>query len=122
VKFAFSAHTGPQGDFGSSQFSIEDPNFPLDVTVDVDCVNVQPFLTGNGVWFGGTVKKVSPQPNTYGVMPGDQLAFHANDFGNPSGLIPDEYQAYYGSAQVCKSLTSSNEMPISQGNITIKLG
>jgi hypothetical protein len=120
-KFAFSAHTGPNGDFGSAQFTIPDPNFPLDVTLDVDCVNVQPFLTGNGVWFGGPIKKVSPQPNAYGLMPGDEMAFHANDFGNPSGLVADEYGPYYGSPQICKVLGSYNESPISQGNINIKL-
>jgi hypothetical protein len=119
-KFAFSAHTGPSGDFGSSQLTIEDPNFPLDLTVDVDCVNVQPFLTGNGVWFGGPVKKVSPQPNAYGVMPGDQWAFHANDFGNPSGPIADEYSPYLAFPQACKFQPSYNEYPISQGNINIK--
>jgi hypothetical protein len=123
-KFAFSVHTGPNGDFGSSHFTFEDPNFPLDVTVDIDCVNVQPFPPGNGVWFGGTVTKVSPQPNLYGVMLGDEEAFHANDFGNPSGLIPDEYQAYIHGylQQACKFQGSYPEAPISQGNITIKTG
>jgi hypothetical protein len=122
-KFAFSAHTGPNGDFGSSQFSFEDPTAPLDMTVDIDCVNVQPFPPGNGVWFGGTVKKVSPQPNAYGVMPGNQEMFHANDFGNPSGLIADEYGVYlYAFQGACKFQGSYHELPISQGNINIKLG
>ena len=122
IKFAFSAHTGPNGDFGSSHFSIEDPNFPLDVTVDVDCVNVHPFGPANGVWFGGTVKKVSPNPNVYGVTPGQESAFHANDFGNPSGLVADQYQAYlFAFPQACRFQPPYNEPPISQGNINIKL-
>jgi hypothetical protein len=37
AKFAFSGHTGPDGDFGSFRFTIEDPNTPLDAHVDVDC-------------------------------------------------------------------------------------
>ena len=40
AKFAFSGHTGPNGDFGSFRFTVEDPSVPLDAHVNVDCVNV----------------------------------------------------------------------------------
>jgi hypothetical protein len=46
-KFSFSAHTGPQGDFGSYRFTIEPPFAPLDAHVDVDCVNVFPNPPGD---------------------------------------------------------------------------
>jgi hypothetical protein len=53
---------------------------------------------------------------------GDHLLFNANDFGNPSGLIPDEFQGYFGAPQLCKLFTPQHEAPITQGNINIKLG
>jgi hypothetical protein len=125
VKFSFSGHTGPQGDFGSYRWTIEDPNFPLDVRGDVDCVNVGPFLTGAGGWIGGPVTRVTPYPNVYGVDPGEENVLGINDLGNPSGTIPDEFQAYTENqgafSQICKLLGAFSQSPISQGNITIKL-
>lgn len=120
IKFAFSAHTGPQGDFGSARFTIEDPNFPLDFRLDIDCVSVAPFGTGAGGWAGGEVTKVTPEPNIYGVATGDQMMIGFNDFGNPSGLMADELSGYYGFSQACKQ-PPSPQQPISQGNITVKL-
>jgi hypothetical protein len=122
IKFAFSAHTGPNGDFGSSRFTIESPPgfAPLDVHVDVDCVNVFANPPGAGVWFAGVVTKVTPDPNDYAIARGDRLAFNANDYGNPPGLIPDEYNGYYEFAS-CELLGPTPESPISQGNINIKL-
>jgi hypothetical protein len=125
IKFAFSGHTGPQGDFGSYRWTIEeDPNFPaLDVSGDVDCVNVNPFLTGAGGWIGGPVKKVTPSPNAYGVDPGEDTVLGINDFGNPSGPMPDEFSPYTEVfSGICKLLGPFNQTPISQGNINIKLG
>jgi hypothetical protein len=122
IKFAFSAHAGPQGDFGSFRFTIEDPNFPLDAHVDIDCVNVAPFLPGAGGWVGGPVTKVTPDPNIYGISEGTELVFGINDFGNPSDLIRDELSGYFGSPQVCSFLAPFPQVPISQGNINIKVG
>ena len=119
AKFAFSGHTGPNGDFGSFRFTIEDPNFPLDVHVDVDCVNVAPFPPGAGGWMGGEVTKASPQPNAFDIEPGDRLLLAFNDFGEPSDLIPDELNAYLEFAS-CKSLPPSHQTPIDQGNIVVK--
>jgi hypothetical protein len=123
IKFAFSAHTGPQGDFGSSRITIEDPSVPLDAHVDVDCVNVFPLMVvGAGGWFGGVVTKVTPEPNVYGIAQGDQLLFGINDFGEPSDPTPDEYTPYFGSPQACKVFGPSSQSPIDQGNINIKTG
>jgi len=121
IKFAFSAHTGPSGDFGSFRVTTEPPFPPLDVQVDVDCVNVFPNPPGAGGWIGGKVKKVTPSPNGYGISPGDELLLGINDYGNPSGSIPDELNGYYGSPQLCRVLGPHAQIPISQGNITIKL-
>lgn len=120
AKFAFSGHTGPQGDFGSFRLTREDA-FPFDVHVDVDCVNVFPNLPGAGAWIGGVVTKVTPQPNFFGIMPGDQLVFGVNDFGEPSDPIADELNAFPGAAEVCKTLTPAVHFPIDQGNIVIKI-
>src|SRR5438046_8859446 len=38
--FSFSAHTGPNGDFGQALFRINDVGFPLDVWAHLDCVTV----------------------------------------------------------------------------------
>jgi hypothetical protein len=124
AKFAFSAHTGPQGDYGSFRFTREDLMF--DVHVDVDCVNVFshvfPFPPGAGAWIGGTVTKVTPLPNTFGIMPGNQLLFGVNDFGEPSDPVPDELDGFFGSPQLCKNLPPGAFMQIDQGNIVIKTG
>ena len=65
--------------------------------------------------------KVTPQPNTYGINPGDQLVFGINDFGEPPDPIADELNAYYGSPQICKSLPGFPQIPIDPGNIVIKI-
>ena len=123
TKFAFSGHTGPQGDFGHFRFTIEDPSTPLDAHVDVDCVNVFPFPPlGAGGWIGGVVTRATPQPNVFGFTPGDQLLFGINDFGGPSDPTRDQLNAYFGSPQVCKLFGPSLQIPIDQGNITIKTG
>jgi hypothetical protein len=122
IKFAFSAHDSADGDFGSARFTIEDPNSPLDFRLDIDCVNVGPIGTGAGGWAGGEVTKVTPDPNVFGVNPGDQMMIAFNDFGNPSGLVPDEFNGYFGAAGLCDALSPSPQSPISQGNINVKLG
>src|SRR5438105_5959779 len=82
ITFDFSGHTGPQGDFGHFHFAIKEASAPLDAHVDLDCVNVFPFPSlGAGGWMGGVVTKVTPEPNVYGISPGDQLLFGINDFG-----------------------------------------
>jgi hypothetical protein len=123
-KFAFSAHTGPQGDFGSYRFTIEPPfTGVLDAHVDVDCVNVFPNPPGAGGWIGGPIKKVTPQPNFFGLKPGDQVLAGMNDFGNPSDPIRDEFAPFVaGFAQQCKLLGPSGQIPISQGNVVISTG
>jgi hypothetical protein len=120
AKFAFSGHTGPQGDFGSFRFTIEDPATPLDVHVDVDCVDVFPVPPGGGGWMGGPVKKVTPQPNVFGIDPGDELLIGFNDFGEPSDPIPDEWTPYFGEPQLCKLLGPFVHVPVTQGNIVVK--
>jgi hypothetical protein len=85
-------------------------------------VNVFPNPPGAGGWIGGEVTKATPQPNPAGVTPGDQLVFGINDYGNPSDLLPDELDGFFGSPQVCKLLGPSPHTPIDQGNINIKLG
>ena len=122
MKFAFSAHSGPNGDFGSFRFTIEPPLRPVDVHVDVDCVNVSPNGGGAGGWIGGKVKEVTPFPNAYGIRPGDEMLFGINDFGEPPDTPADELLASTRAApQMCRSMRPGRLTPISQGNITIKL-
>jgi hypothetical protein len=131
-KFSFSAHTGPQGDFGSYRFTIEPPfTGVLDAHVDVDCVNVFPNPLGDpfpnrpsaGGYIGGPIKKVTPQPNFFGLKPEDQLFAGMNDFGNPSGPMRDEFTPFVGgSPQLCKLFGPAPHTPIDQGNIVISTG
>jgi hypothetical protein len=122
AKFAFSAHTGPQGDFGSFRFTIEDPSTPLDVHVDVDCVNVFPFPPGAGGWIGGKATKVTPQPNVLGFTEGRELTLGFNDFGEPSDPIADQVNLHYAfPSQACKLLPPLIHHPLTQGNIVISL-
>jgi hypothetical protein len=122
AKFAFSGHTGPQGDFGSFRFTIEDPTTPLDVHVKVDCVDVFPVGLGGGGWIGGPVTRVSPEPNAAGIQPGDEFVMGFNDFGEPSDdPIADEWIAVLSFApQACKLLGPSVHLPVTQGNIVVK--
>jgi len=125
AKFAFSGHTGPQGDFGSFRFTVEDPTAPLDIHVNVDCVNVFPNPPGAGGWIGGAVTKVTPHPNTMNINPGDQLLFGINDFGEPPDPIADELNAFRfvvpPPPQPCKTMGPAFHTPIDQGNIVIKI-
>jgi hypothetical protein len=126
IKFAFSAHTGPQGDVGSLRWTIEDPTIPVDVHVDVDCLNVAAFGTGAAGWIGGTVTRVTPESNAYGVAEGNQQLIGITDMGNPSSTNTDGFSSYWFIQQFlndqdCKLFTPTNQTPISQGNISIKL-
>ena len=121
ITFDFSGHTGPQGDFGHFHFAIKEASAPLDAHVDLDCVNVFPFPSlGAGGWMGGVVTKVTPEPNVYGISPGDQLLFGINDFGRPSDPTRDQLDGYYGFPQACKAFGPSTQTPIDQGNINIR--
>jgi hypothetical protein len=124
IHFDISAHSGPQGDHGQFGFTINDPTAPLDVKVNVDCLNVFPFLGMGVAWGGGAITKVSPQPNYASLMPGDQLVFYAVDGGQPSGTAPvDEFIPDFGAPQLCKTLTFTGYNPeVTQGNVNISAG
>jgi hypothetical protein len=121
--FDFSAHTGPNGDFGHSRLKINNPDLPLDVAVNVDCVNVFPTpLFRGAAWFAGAVTRVSPQPNYAGITPGTRLAFYVVDGGDPSETPVDDYEPFFEFAN-CKTLGFSGYDPIvTQGNIKISTG
>ncbi len=132
--FAFSARGGgPQGDTGSFRLTIDDPAQPLDVHVDVDCVNVfaNPAIGPGGVAFGGNggriggkVKRVSPMPNAYSLSPGDEMFFSINDFGDVSSTQQDELATLIVKpplGPICNTFGPGRYIPISTGNITIKL-
>jgi hypothetical protein len=125
--FSFSAHEGPNGDFGQVHWNLQDPDLPLDVTVRVDCVSIMPSLLGPNAWIDGVVTSVSPQPNAAAVMVGDRLAFQARDGGEPSstGMV-DEFDAFLESESTvgvanCKLRPPLPLSPnVTQGNVVIK--
>jgi hypothetical protein len=121
--FSFSAHEGGNnGDYGQVHWNLEDPELPLDVTVNVDCVYVFPsLLGGNAAWIDGAVTKVSPQPNFADVTVGSRLQFEAVDNGQPSGAIPvDEFDAFNDQTGTCKGRPQIYFPPnVQQGNVVI---
>lgn len=122
VQFNFSAHTGPNGDFGHVGFFIDDPLFPLDVKVDVDCVNVYPAPPfRGGAWIAGVATSVSPEPNAYSIATGDTLFFSALDGGEPSGSMPvDSFEGWFDLGD-CKVLAPYTPPPdVTHGNIVIE--
>jgi len=122
LHFSFSAHSGPQGDFGQVQFSISDDlGTPLDVSADVDCLNTIAFPTVRGVgWFSAVVKRVDPSGNLFGISPGDRMYFQIVDGGDPSARPVDDFQIYTDLAVSCKMLTPILGPPdVTQGNIVI---
>jgi hypothetical protein len=121
VKFAFSAFSRPQGDFGNFHLERDDPLTPLDLHADIDCVNVFPFPPGTGGWLSGLVREVSPQPNVFMISPGDRLLFGINDFGEPHDPIADELNALkIVPSPSCKLLGPARHFPIDEGYIIIK--
>ena len=120
--FSFSAHTGPNGDFGQANFSISDEfGYPFSLSANIDCVNVfpqPPFL--GGTWFSGLVTKVDDPTGTYFISPGDRVYFSAYDGGRPSVGPVDNFEAWYDLGVPCKTLDAYVEPPdVSSGNIVI---
>ncbi len=122
--FSFSAHSGPTGDFGQAKFRITDQlGFPLDVTTDVDCLNVFPVPTrGNGAWFSGLVTAVDDPTGLNMVAKGDRIVYLIFDGGNPSTGMVDLFDPRDVKADVvdCTTLPPADEPPnVTQGNIVI---
>ena len=128
VQFSFSAHTGPQGDFGSAQFSITNEfGFALDVSADIDCLNVfaVPGYHG-GAWFSGIVTKANDPSGLNDVFVGDRIYFSALDGGEPGLGSVDNFEAWHfppgstGPGISCKLIDAYVEPPdVTSGNIVI---
>jgi hypothetical protein len=125
VHFEVSARERPLVDFGQVDWRLEEPTTPIAVRVDLDCVNIfpAPLVTG-AAWVAGTVTSVSPQPNFFGVMPGDRQEFYLVDGGNPSATTPvDEFSPLFSEAAPCKTLGDIGYFPdVTQGNVNISTG
>jgi len=121
--FSFSAHSGPNGDFGQAQFRLTDPVGFLDVTTDVDCLNVFSFPPrGNGAWFSGLVTAVDDPSGLHLIGKGDRILYLIFDGGNPSSGMVDLFDPREDptGAVDCKTLMTGDENPnVSQGNIVI---
>jgi hypothetical protein len=129
-QFDFSAHEGPNGDFGHVAVTITDPfgRTIVSYSVDVTCVNLHTatFLVGSydrGI-IRGTVKRVSPAPNGVGVDVGDSVIFGIRDGGNPSASTPVDafFAANADAAGVpCRGLFYVGDLHnVTQGNVNIK--
>lgn len=124
--FSFSAHSDPSGDFGQAKFRITDQlGFPLDVTTDVDCLNVFAIPTrGNGAWFSGLVTAVDDPTGLTLVAKGDRILYLIFDGGNPSTGMVDLFDPrQVPSATDCRAMIPADEPPnVTQGNIVISAG
>jgi hypothetical protein len=135
VNFDFSAHTGPQGDFGHVGVTQTSPTGALIVKyrLDVNCVHVhgppgpfnQPFDRG---LIRGVVTDVTPVPNVLGITEGAGRLIGIVDGGNQgttSLLPPDTFFPFNFDlpGNLCKTfflLGQANN--VTQGNVNIKVG
>jgi hypothetical protein len=123
LTFNVSAHTGPQGAYGSARLTFDqDPT--VDVHVNVDCLHVFPRDSGAGAWVSGLVDRVTPDSNRLAIQPGDRLFFLLVDNGNPGNSPADHIGLYLFADWVpCEWLSpSSGGTPIDTGNIVISVG
>ena len=121
VHFALSAHTGPQGDFGQVVAHTADGLAPLEATVDIDCVHVVATIPP-GAWVSGVVTKVSPQPNAFGIVLGEEVGINVADGGDPSAGIVDTWVPSFPfpAPPFCKALTPFSAPDVTDGNIVVK--
>jgi hypothetical protein len=122
--FSFSAHSGPNGDFGQVHFEQVPPYpFPADIVADVDCVKVFGTPSGGNAWIGSVIRKISPIPNTLGLNPGDRILWLAIDGGEPSAATPVDYFDGFINNANCKLLGPGAAPPnVEQGNIVVNDG
>ena len=123
LTFELSAHTGPQGVYGSARLTFDaDPK--VDVHMEVDCLNVFPRDAGAGAWVSGVVNRVDPSSNRLNIEPGDRMFFLLVDNGSPGNAPADQIGLYFFADWVpCEWLQPSNGgTPIDTGNIVISLG
>jgi hypothetical protein len=126
-QFSFSAHEGPQGDFGQVGVTQTDlmGNVLVSYKVDVTCVNIHTLTSttyDRGI-ITGAVTKVTPVPNSFGIVAGDMLLFGIKDGGNQSGPLPvDDFFApniVFGIS--CKSIFYTGSLNnVTQGDVNIK--
>ena len=132
VNFDFSAHTGPQGDFGHVGVTQTTPTGTLLVKyrLDVTCVHVhgppgpfnQPFDRG---LIRGVVKSVTPVPNVFGITEGAGRIIGIVDAGNQSGPLPvDTFFPFNFDlpGNTCKLFFLTGQANnVTQGNVNIKV-
>jgi hypothetical protein len=132
-KFSFSAHEGPNGDFGQVGVSYYDPlgNLIVSYSVDVTCVNIHslaPDLPFDRGVIRGVIKKITPVPNLLMLDVGDTVDFGIKDGGNQSSSTPvDDFFAPSSQGvpptASCKAFVyDGNLNNVTQGNVNIKLG
>lgn len=125
VQFDVSAHTGPNGDFGTVAVTESLPMETISYRVDLDCVHVNGQFRSATV--SGTVKKVSPTSNTLGIEVGDRQAFEMVDNGEPTPPVPVDWfrplHQRLASPGACKtSILVFAPRNVTQGNVVVKAG
>jgi hypothetical protein len=124
TNFDTSMHSGPNGGFGHVQLRRDGPFFPLDVYVDVSCVQAVPGLTPE-VHYSGRVRSADPVPNFLGLRPGDPVSGYAADGGNPSAGVPVDSLTLFTEAVLPDCRLSVWRPPVNNvgsGNIQVKFG
>jgi hypothetical protein len=116
-KFDLSAHTTGVRDFGHVGVTETMGLNQVSYYLEVDCVSV--FGTTTAA-ISGTVKKVTPFPNTFGYAVGDRFFVVAYDGGNTSSAAPVD--AFYAlrSSTSCRPDSIIVAPNVTQGNITVK--
>ena len=122
-KFDLSAHTTGVRDFGHVGVTQTVGSNQVSYYLDVDCVKVETGFSGGSAIISGTVKRVSPVSNTFGVAVGDRFLVFAHDGGNPSaapvdGFFASETPSNFNCKTAFDDITNLNN--VTQGNITVK--
>lgn len=130
LSFSFSAHEGPNGDFGQASVTYYTflGNPVVSYSINVTCVNVHTFdFLGpyNRAVIRGVITKITPNPNLLGLTTGDTVDLGIKDGGNPSsGPVDDFYAPGTQGVPVggsCKLATYfGNLNNVTQGNVNIK--
>jgi hypothetical protein len=126
VTFDLSAHQRPGGDalgFGHVGMKIEMLTGTVNVSIDVDCVNVYDQLGSKRAVIAGAIDRVDPP--TVGFSVGDRMLIGIDDEGEPPLGADDFFVAAdtFFPFLDCRSLIYLLDLEnVDSGNITIKLG
>jgi len=122
VKFDLSAHVAGTREYGHVGVTETAGSNQVSYYIIVDCVSVSGILSDGIAVISGTVHRVTPASNTFGVAQGERFVVTAHDGGNPSsrpvdGFLSRETDSTFNCKIDAVRIPLDN---VTQGNVTIK--